>query len=618
MFEKLKEYWLYIILWLAALWALSYMYITTQNTNKWADLKKEIQYKFLDWIKLKDEAWYRNKTITWLINDVNWKTFNWKVIDWDSVYLINQDWLLAVEDWRLAKLLTPQQVNKLYYSWNPAELKLFLIPLVNSNLVDTNNLNWILELREDEINEINTNWWLKNILENLNWNWSQSSWNKNIKDLSDFSRWYIWEWYFWLWLFDSQQDAIDFAHDYFNGAEVVQVSDNWKYWVFFEIVGWWSTANYNIDTLRCDWVTRETQNQLDNKTNQVNELLARELDYINTINEKNQALIDKEQEKNTAVNQCLQQKQEALEAKDTEKTEAINTCNTEKNEAIAAKEAEKTAAVNQCNTEKTQIQTQLTQKTNELNALNTLNSWATWNAIMNWSNFYQWSINQDWSEMYSTWSVNNRFWYTIWDDYYFWFFKTYVCQRRCSDSWKKSDWLWVITFKLTPNWQVSAVQWPTLFRWTQWKRREFKYEYYKVWNDLYMFVTTNYETDWWEYRRDWAHWRNRVHYPSYHVLKLTISWFVSVEKLDDTSINCWKTQYNLDDRERKNQIRNNIETCLNNKFQEIRDKYWFNDSTKISSLQIPYTKTNKVHSISQYAIWWCWSRWTCNLVFTWK
>ena len=584
MFEKLKEYWLYIILWLIALWVLWYVYVTTINNNKWADFRKNIQYTYMDWIKLKDELWYKNKTVLWLINDIDWKTFSWKHVDWDAIYLINQDWLLATTDWRLPNLLSVHQVNKIYFNWDPSSLKLFLIPLVNSNLVDTNNLDWILELREDEINEINESWWLRNILTNLN-SWNQQTWNKNIKDLSDFSRWYIWEWYFGLWLFDTQQEATDFANSYFNWAEVVQVSDDWKYWIFFEIVWWWNSTNYNIDTLRCDWVTRETQNQLNTKNEQVNELLARELDYINTINEKNQALIDKEQEKNTAVNQCLQQKQEAIEAKEQEKTEAVATCNSEKTEIQT-----------QCNADKQELQQQLT-------ALTSLQNWATWNIIMNWNQIYQWSCARN-RTSYEPSSKHHEFSYQIWDDYYFWFFKDLWCHNSCS--WKTRTWIWSIVFKLQPNWTVTVVQWPTWLYSPNINVQWFTWHWYNKdwWLFLIITASTEVKTD--RYRDNRAQrrrmWYN--YYYNYYVLDFTTSWINILARVQDTSLPCW-TNANWDD----------IWWCYNNHFNTLKSTYWVTDQMEITDPKLPYSITWRVHNINQFVVWW---RQQEASVFTWK
>lgn len=89
MFEKLKEYALYIILWLIALWALAYAYLSVTNANKGKDILSGNNDAIIMAISRSDKV-KSTRTIASDILDVNgWQNIGKMKIDADAVTFVN-------------------------------------------------------------------------------------------------------------------------------------------------------------------------------------------------------------------------------------------------------------------------------------------------------------------------------------------------------------------------------------------------------------------------------------------------------------------------------------------------------------------------------------------------
>lgn len=89
MFEKLKEYALYIILWLIALWALAYAYLSVTNANKGKDILSGNNDAIIMAISRSDKV-KSTRTIASDILDVNgWQNIGKMKIDSDAVTFVN-------------------------------------------------------------------------------------------------------------------------------------------------------------------------------------------------------------------------------------------------------------------------------------------------------------------------------------------------------------------------------------------------------------------------------------------------------------------------------------------------------------------------------------------------
>ena len=225
MFEKLKEYWLYIILWLIALWALAYAYVQTSNSQKWAEIH-EANLDAMVTNLAKSDKLKKNSTVADNLLNANWWKTIWKYkIDSSKIsYVIWETYedifenkqmldisadVADVEDWQLRTVLIAK-------------------PAVQ--------VNW---------NDINT--------VNLNSDKSLTIWNNTIskddlKDVADELKWYNIS-AIWYTSFDTEQEAKDFRDTYFSNYEVYEIWTTWKYIVLTEYNDWWSNnVNDKVDT----------------------------------------------------------------------------------------------------------------------------------------------------------------------------------------------------------------------------------------------------------------------------------------------------------------------------------------------------------------------------------
>ena len=200
MFEKLKEYWLYIVLWLIALWALAYAFLSTSNAQKGWEVVSKIQDKLVTAIaknqKVKDKT-----TIVDHLWDLDWLTIGSYKLSKSPVTVYNVNWDEVVTWWAFKWTETLPTTT----AWT---LQLVMMP--NAKIQWTANVEK-LELTKGQVNgaAINT-------------------------DVNEQLRWFLATGYVWFGTFDSDTTAKDFRDSYFSTWMLVKDSAG-KYAVMIEI-----------------------------------------------------------------------------------------------------------------------------------------------------------------------------------------------------------------------------------------------------------------------------------------------------------------------------------------------------------------------------------------------
>ena len=218
MFEKLKEYWLYIILWLIALWALAYAYVHTQNSQKWAEIESA-NFDAMTTALSRSDKLKKSSTVANDLLQANWWRTIWKYkIDDSKVsYVIWETYsdifenkktldvlsnLSDIEEWQLRTILIAQPAVEV--EWNESEV--------------------IVWLNSDKSIEI---WW---------WTISQ----EDVKDTADELKWYNVS-AIWYTTFETEQEAKDFRDSYFSSYEIYEIWNTWKYMILtqYNTTTWW-------------------------------------------------------------------------------------------------------------------------------------------------------------------------------------------------------------------------------------------------------------------------------------------------------------------------------------------------------------------------------------------
>ncbi len=226
MFEKLKEYWLYIVLWLIALWALAYAYVQTSNSQKWADIESANLDAMVTAMSKSDKLkksstvaddllaanWWRSiwkYTIdSSKVSYVIWETYD-EIFDNKQMLDISAD-VADVDDWQLRTILIAKPAAQ-----------------VNWNDINT------VQLNSDKSLTI----------------WNNTISREDLNDVADELKWYN-IWAIWYTTFDTEQEAKDFRDTYFSTYEVYQIWTTWKYAILKEYNQWWESTSidWKIDT----------------------------------------------------------------------------------------------------------------------------------------------------------------------------------------------------------------------------------------------------------------------------------------------------------------------------------------------------------------------------------
>jgi len=101
MFEKLKEYALYIILWLIALWALAYAYLNTTNSQKGSDVLSSVQDTLISAVSKNDKV-IAKTTVVDHMSDLNGISIGQYKIDATKAYFVNTNWDTDAISWEFA------------------------------------------------------------------------------------------------------------------------------------------------------------------------------------------------------------------------------------------------------------------------------------------------------------------------------------------------------------------------------------------------------------------------------------------------------------------------------------------------------------------------------------
>ncbi len=219
MFEKLKEYALYIILWLIALWALAYTYINVSNQQKWTEIHEANLDAIVNSLAKSDKL-KKNSTVADNLLQANWWRTIWKyTIDSDKVsYVVGETYsdifdnkkmidissdMSDVEEWKLRTILIAQ-------------------PATQVNWEDINSIN----LNSDQSITI----------------WENTISKDNINQVADELKWYN-VWAIWFWLFENEKEAKDFRDTYFSSYETYEIWETWQYVILTEYnTTWWDST----------------------------------------------------------------------------------------------------------------------------------------------------------------------------------------------------------------------------------------------------------------------------------------------------------------------------------------------------------------------------------------
>ena len=231
MYEKLKEYWLYIVLWVIAIWLLWIYFIQIINEKKWNEFYETFQVSILNQIP----RWDKKDTIFEEIKKKNiiskfWK-YNIDLNDW--IYVLNWinlekwliDWKLSYksEKWLLSDLYNNEETKKDILEKN--NLRLYLLPWesVKHFSKEYNSKNWWFIIKWDKI---------------ILWNWTEVK----LREWNDFEKWYINWSHFWIWFFKNNEEAKEFKEKYFPTIWYV------FWWEKTPIVVVWLESQWNVIT----------------------------------------------------------------------------------------------------------------------------------------------------------------------------------------------------------------------------------------------------------------------------------------------------------------------------------------------------------------------------------
>lgn len=217
MYEKLKEYWLYIIIWIIALSALAVAYMSLRNTQEWQLWYSRIYDWLLAWIS-KSDSIQKVTTITDHMKELDWYQLWEYQLSSSKVFLTNWKWDDMTTD------------ESKVYDWNWWREKLFID--TTANTTEAWKL-WIYILLNKKL-AWNSNDYL---LESKKMTFNSTTYtptNTEFKEQNPLLKWFVTEWYLWIWSFNSLEQARDFRDKFFSNWYVLQSSPN-TFAIFFPI-----------------------------------------------------------------------------------------------------------------------------------------------------------------------------------------------------------------------------------------------------------------------------------------------------------------------------------------------------------------------------------------------
>ncbi len=211
MFEKLKEYSLYIILWLIALWTLSYAYISVTNTQRWALIDENNSKAIMNTL-IKTDQQKQWLTVAEELLKVNWwkNIWSYKIDNSKVSYVIWETYDDIFENWKLINIAANFENLE---SW---QIRTILI----ANPAVT--IEWSEDVKLIELNKDNTLEYWENVIT-----------REELRELSNTLKWYNIS-AIWYWPFSNLQEAKNFRNSYFSTYEIFQIWDSWQYIVLKE------------------------------------------------------------------------------------------------------------------------------------------------------------------------------------------------------------------------------------------------------------------------------------------------------------------------------------------------------------------------------------------------
>ena len=209
MFEKIKEYWLYVVLWLIALWLLWWSYLLTHNNKKWYEIEDKVITTTLQAIsRWKNEKIQKNTTIWWQVLWEIWDENIWdkKIHKEKMLLLTSQNYDSIIDEWKITDDITRELFDWLE-EW---EVKYIQI------LWTATEIEWQPDIKSVQLTKDN-----KVIIWNQTFEW------KDLQKVDANLKWYDWSWYwFWPYSKDEVRSAID---NYFTNWTPVQIWDTDEY-----------------------------------------------------------------------------------------------------------------------------------------------------------------------------------------------------------------------------------------------------------------------------------------------------------------------------------------------------------------------------------------------------
>lgn len=213
MFEKLKEYSIFIILSIFWMLLLLLMYYQYSNSKSWEDMRNALEVSISEWNWL-SQTLKNNVTIVDSLIKLSWKSL-WKYkLNSNRIIFYNVNWEDLISNWvnnnlTLEFQLSPDETTELKL------LELYMIPEKKISWVRDSWVEWewyILERKKID-------WWMYKEFDEL------------IK-VNEEARWFLKKWYLWFWTFTTRKDAEEFIKDFVTTWTVLKMKEN-QYWIFF-------------------------------------------------------------------------------------------------------------------------------------------------------------------------------------------------------------------------------------------------------------------------------------------------------------------------------------------------------------------------------------------------
>jgi hypothetical protein len=129
MYDKIKEYWLYIVLWILAMWALVSTYFVVKHTKAWYEIQWNNTNAIIDWTLQWDsniKAW---ATMWEKILLLNWwkKLWNYFISENKLNYVISEYYDKIVDDNKIVDILsdldvTDNEIRTILITWTPTKV----------------------------------------------------------------------------------------------------------------------------------------------------------------------------------------------------------------------------------------------------------------------------------------------------------------------------------------------------------------------------------------------------------------------------------------------------------------------------------------------------------------